>query len=197
MRIRELKTMFREYKKWLFMLIPYGLFLTIDLFILNFFCTVSLYVFYSGEIPLFTSMEGKHVWINRDLYFALSGILNGICQVLGNRTSYYTKYITLIGQKYPFCFVVFQLCCGVLCSCVYFIQPFIALLGIAGVYLMNGAIYSSGVKYIDTKIDQKYNLIALSVWLIFADIGSIIGQNTFEPIVRYVCDDDSTPSYYC
>ena len=198
MRLRELKLNFKEYKQWFYILLPYGVFLTLDLFAMNFFCTVSLYVFYDGKIPLFTNIKnGTHFWINRDLYFALSGVANAIFQIIGNRTSYYTKFILKIGQKYPFCFIIFQLLCGLLCSCVYFIQPFITLFGIAGVYLMNGAIYSSGVKYIDTKIDKKYNLISLSVWLIFADIGSIIGQNTFEPIVKYVCNNSSTPSYYC
>ena len=117
--------------------------------------------------------------------------------MIGNRASYYTKFIRIIGQKYPFCFIMFQIICGLLCSCIYFIQPFVALLGIAGVYLMNGTIYSSGVKYIDSNIDPKYNLISLSVWLLFADIGSIIGQNSFEPVVKYICNDSSTPSYYC
>jgi len=197
MRLRELRVMFKEYKNWFYILLPYGVFLTIDLFTMNFFCTVSLYVFYDGRIPLFTNANGTHIWINRNLYFALSGIFNAIFQMIGNRTSYYTKFILTIGQKYPFCFVIFQVICGLLCSCVYFIQPFIVLIGISGVYMMNGAIYSSGVKYIDSKIDPKYNLISLSVWLLFADIGSIIGQNSFEGVVKYICNDSSTPSYYC
>lgn len=192
MRLRELKIMFKEYKNWFYILLPYGIFLTINMFTMNFFCTISLYIFYDERIPFISN-----IWINRNLYFALSGIFNAIFQMIGNRTSYYTKFILNIGQKYPFIFIIFQVICGLIASCVYFIQPFIVLIGISGVYLMNGAIYSSGVKYIDSKIDSKYNLISLSVWLLFADIGSIIGQNSFEPIVKYICNNSSTPSYYC
>ena len=102
MRLREFKIMFKEYKNWFYLVLPYGIFLTIDMFTMNFFCTVSLYVFYDGKIPLFTQSNGNHIWINRNLYFALSGIFNAIFQMIGNRTSYYTIY-TIIGQKYPFC----------------------------------------------------------------------------------------------
>eukprot|EP01084_Bolivina_argentea_P232863 392361_1 len=197
MRIREVQQMFKEYREWLLTLLPYGVLLTLNLFNMNFFCTISLYVFYDGQLPLFTDMKGNVTWINRDLYFAISGVLNAVCQIVGNRTSYYTQCILSIGQKHPFYFIICEVACGVLCSCVLFIQPLIALFGIAGVYLMNGAIYSSGVKYIDSNIQQKYNLISLSVWLLFADIGSIAGQNAFEPVVTYICNAKSTPSYYC
>ena len=154
---------------------------------------MQLYVFYDGTVPLF---EGR-VWVDRNLYFAVSGVLNALCQVLGNQTVYYTRCVAVIGQRHPFYFIVFQVMCGVACSCVYFIQPAVVLIGIAGVYLMNGAIYASGLQLIDSKIHHRYNLLAVSVWLVFADIGSLIAQNTFESLVQYVCDKDSTPSYYC
>merc|ERR1712129_122484 len=114
MRIKELQLMCKEYKAWLPMVASYGVLLTADLFLMNFFCTIALYVFYNGKIPLIES-SGFHIWMDRNLYFAISGGLNALCQIAGNRASYYTSCVRAIGQRHPMYFVMLQLVAGVLC----------------------------------------------------------------------------------
>ena len=216
-RLKQFWVFITEYKQWFFKVLPHGVILTLCLFALNFFCTVSVenfsiispssllkyslflhlfsiqfYVFFDGKIPLISDW-----WIDRNLYFALSGALNAVGQALGNRAAYYWKCIRSIGQRHPFYFTICQMLCGLACSCIYFIQPLVILFAICGVFTINGAIYASGIKFIDSNVSARYNLVALSVFFVFADVGSIVGQNTFECIVEYVCGDDGLPHYYC
>lgn len=167
------------------------------MFSVTFWCQHQFYVFFEGTIPLIPDRHGRQLWVDRDLYFAISGALNGIGQALGNRSAYYWRCIRSIGQRRPFYFIILQMLCGFTCSCIYFIQPLAILLAIGGVFTVNGAIYASGIKFIDSNVSRRHNLVALSVFFVFADIGSIIGQNTFEVIVHCVCGSDNTPSYYC
>lgn len=53
-RLSEFWRTMREYKQWFFMVLPHGIILTLDLFALNFFCTVSVEnVPPSSSLPLF------------------------------------------------------------------------------------------------------------------------------------------------
>jgi len=60
--------------------------------------------------------------------------------------------------------------------------PSVAFIGALFMMLGDGLIYGSISRYIDESIHKDFNLIAITAWLLFGDIGSIIGQNLIIPI---------------
>ena len=48
------------------------------------------------------------------------------------------------------------------------------------------AVYATSSKHIDTRVDRRVNLTALSVWLFIGDIGSVTGSNTWPFIAPLI-----------
>jgi len=61
-------------------------------------------------------------------------------------------------------------------------EPLLAPVGIFLVTLGDGLIYGSISRRVDERVPKQFNLIAITVWLLFGDLGSILGQNLIMPI---------------
>lgn len=71
--------------------------------------------------------------------------------------------------------------------------PIVAPIGIFLVFFANGGIYATSSKHIDSHVDRKINLTALSIWLFIGDIGSVLGSNTWELVAKLVCNGVDAP----
>lgn len=157
-----------------------------------------LYVFDPGnnsnnKVPLTKSSD---VFINRDLLFAISGAFNALCQASGMRASYFSKFVGYISRRYAFIFILIIVAGSILCCCVFSLNVIIVIFGIGVVFLGNGLIYSTCVKNIDDRIESKYRLTCLSFWLLFSDMGALIGSSIWPSLLTVICDNLTQP-YYC
>lgn len=100
------------------------------------------------------------------------------------------KVMYSIEPRHPF---VYLLLCAVGATLLLIKIPFVAPIGIFLVFFTNGSVYATSTRHIDSYVDKKYNLIALSVWLFIGDIGSVAGSNTLPYIRDLVC---ATPSLH-
>lgn len=77
------------------------------------------------------------------------------------------------------------------CSCVAVIggilcwmrTPALTLMGMFCISFAVGSCYSLSVRHIDAFVPVEYNLIAVSVWLLCGDVGSVTGSNTWQPVL--------------
>lgn len=60
--------------------------------------------------------------------------------------------------------------------------PLLAPVGAFLIMLADGLIYGSITRHIDERISNEFNLTAITTWLFFGDVGSIVGQNLIMPI---------------
>ena len=115
-------------------------------------------------------MKSQDSWIRRDVLFAVSGAIDAVCQMSGQRASYFSKLFRYIADRCPFSFLVIMIIGSILASCTVTMNGITVILGIGIVFFGNGLIYSSAVRYIDEKIESRYRLTCLSFLLLFSDI---------------------------
>eukprot|EP01084_Bolivina_argentea_P089155 160925_1 len=185
------KLQLREWRNWFKIIIPFGIVVLCNYFMLNAFGTIPFYVMISGKVPLV-----GNVWINRDILFSVTGILWVIGSFLSYALLHYSERIKHFVLNYPSTIVLMHICGALLSSCAFFIQPLLNVIGSAIVNFAFGFIYKTAVTYVELNIDAKYRLISLSLLFMFGDIGATVGVNTFPFIVQLVCDNTSE-SYYC
>ena len=63
-------------------------------------------------------------------------------------------------------------------SKVVLLAPF----GMLCIMFANGSIYAHTTKHIDNVVDDRFNLIALSVWLFVGDVGSYTASLIVQPL---------------
>lgn len=112
------------------------------------------------------------------------------------RSSYFSKYLTIISKQCPYVFLFLMIVGSILSCGIFSLNIIIVFIGISILFFGNGLIYSACVKHIDDKIESKYRLTCLSFWLVFSDIGAIIGSNIWPSLVSIICKH-LNESYYC
>jgi hypothetical protein len=158
--------------------------LMVDMYCVSFFSGIMLYLFndssyrgHEGQVALFgpnTSTLMPH-----DAFFAMYNCFTFLGDTLSRQLVYRAPRLL-----HPFWFLLLSATGAVLCLIKI---PIIAPIGIFLIFFANGAIYGTSTKHIDSRVDRRVNLTALSVWLFVGDLGSVAGSNTWPLIAPLVC----------
>jgi len=162
-----------QFRLWLPKIMWNCLALLLDMFCVSLFGPGVMLYIYDQKYIQFPWFHGS---LPNDVLFAIyeGGFFLG--DSLSRRIFYQTRLI------FPLLFLLFAILgIGGALSNISFFIPFCGFL----VAFCNGSIYSQTTRTIDTRVDEKYNLIAFSFWLFVGDIGSVIGSN----VISYVSVD--------
>jgi len=161
----------REFRAWLPQLWHYALAFTIDMFALVAFCPgVVLYVYNAETVTL-----SKGLVLPTNTFIAVVSIFNLLGGVTGRWLSY------RVHPRHPSSYGLLTL------AGIFLILQWVPLLTPLGTFLVmigDGLIYGSISRHIDSRIPRQFNLIAISVWLLIGDVGSMLGSNLINAI-RY------------
>lgn len=153
---------------------------TICMFFLTFFSSFNLY-----RIPTEAGEGGHDIvpihafgstgYMRVSFYLAVLNFM----QLIGDTVSRKLAYI--LPACNPVWYNIWSVSGGVMC---YFCNPILTWFGTLFIFLGNGAIYSNSVRRIDEGLEEsnarQLDLIAISMWLLLGDIGSVIGSNTWQ-----------------
>eukprot|EP01029_Cantina_marsupialis_P014300 TRINITY_DN315_c0_g6_i1.p1 TRINITY_DN315_c0_g6~~TRINITY_DN315_c0_g6_i1.p1 ORF type:complete len:450 (+),score=137.11 TRINITY_DN315_c0_g6_i1:99-1448(+) len=147
----------------------------LNMFSLSLLCPgVMLYIFDGKTVSL---LPGGHWTISNDTFFALYNLATFFGGSSGRKVAYSTKNV-----RSPF----FTFITLILASLVGFlVAPELPILApLAGFLALfsNGFLYNLTCRNIDTNVNNDFNLIALSCWLLLGDLGSIAGTNAMPHI---------------
>jgi hypothetical protein len=167
--IKFLKDM-STFRLWMPTIWRHSIALCVDMFCVSLFSSVVLYIYDTGDIPLWpysTTTVPKN---------GFQAVYN-LCSFLGDFTSRKIAYRDR--PRNPLFFLVLSLCGAIM---VLSKTALVAPIGIFLIMFVNGSVYAHSTRFIDNSIDDKYNLVALSMWLFVGDIGSVVGSNLVSVI---------------
>eukprot|EP00415_Alexandrium_ostenfeldii_P001533 UN1533 len=141
------------------------------MFALVAFCPgVVLYVYNAETVTL-----SKGLVLPTNTFIAVVSIFNLLGGVTGRWLSY------RVHPRHPSSYGLLTL------AGIFLILQWVPLLTPLGTFLVmigDGLIYGSISRHIDSRIPRQFNLIAISVWLLIGDVGSMLGSNLINAI-RY------------
>lgn len=161
----------KHFREWVPLIWQHTLALSVDMFALGFNAAIQLYIYDVPHIPLWAGaattipVNGFRAWFNA-------------CSLLGDATGRKLAYKTHRHLN-PFLFLFFTFAGTAM---VLSKQAIIAPFGMWFVMFANGSIYAHTTKFIDDKVDRRFNLVSLSAWLLLGDVGSFGGANAVNPI---------------
>jgi MFS family permease len=162
------------WRQWLPKLWPSQLLaLFIDMFFVSTFSGIVYYIYDHKELPIWpfseTTMPDNafQVWFNS---FGFCG------DFFGRRLVYNYPWFRSFSPLY-FC-ILSVLGGAMVLSKTALIAPFGFLLVMGA----NGMVYASCARHIDAIVEDRYNLVALSVWLFTGDVGSYIASLLVQPL---------------
>jgi hypothetical protein len=154
----------------------------------SFFSSIMLYLFNdsakAGQVALLGPNTTRWL-VPHDAYFAVYNCFTFFGDTLSRQLVYRAARL-----YHPCVYLAFSAVGAALCLIHI---PLVAPLGIFCIFFANGAVYATSTKHIDTNIDRRVGLTALSVWLFIGDIGSVLGSNTWEYIAPLVCSTVPLP----
>ena len=139
-----------------------------------------------GEVALLGPNTTKWV-VPHDAFFAVYNMFTFFGDTLSRQVVYRLPLIN------PLCYLILSAVGAGTCLAKI---PIIAPIGIFLVFFANGAIYGTSTKKIDSHVDRRANLTALSIWLFVGDIGSVVGSNTAPLIEKLVCKGVPLPHHH-
>lgn len=166
-------TFFVDLKKithWFPTIWKHCLALAIDMCCVSIFSSVFYYIYDLDHIPLWYMSETT---IPVNAFRAIYNTLSFLGDFTSRRIAYRDK------ERNPLYFLVLS-CVGT--GIILSKQAIIAPLGMFLVMFANGSIYAQSTKYVDNKVGEKYNLMALSAWLFLGDVGSFCGAQGVQAI---------------
>lgn len=159
----------RQFRAWVPQVWHYALAFTLDMFTLAAFCPgVILYVYDKETVTLAAGLS-----LPTNTFIAAVSMFNMFGGVIGRWLSYRVK------PRHPICYGLFTLA-GVLLILLW--VPLLTPVGTFLVMVGDGLIYGSISRHIDSGIPRQFNLIAISLWLLIGDVGSIFGSNLIYSI---------------
>ena len=177
----EFKANMAEWRNWFPQIRRCALALFFDMFCVSFFSGIMFYILNDRNyVPLFGKLDGEKTLVSHDWFFAVYNLST----FLGDTIS--RKIVYRIKPRNPLFFLIFSAVGAAMCLCRI---PILAPLGAFLIFFGNGAVYGSTTRLIDSTVDPKYNLIALSVWLFLGDIGSVSGSNIWQAVQKVFCGD--------
>jgi len=176
----------QEFRSWLPQIALPAVCLMVDMFNVSVFSSVMLYVFNGPKVPLFGDGSSGPL-IPTDLYL----VVYNLFFLLGDAGS--RKLIYWLSKPlYPPALLLFAVLGAALC-----VTKLGIIVPLGGFFIMlaNGTVYASASKAIDTSVDKRFNLVALSMWLFVGDIGSVTGSNLVHIIRDWLCEEPG--QYIC
>lgn len=151
-----------------------------DMTCVSFFSSVVYYIYDLDDIPLWPyasatiPKNGFQVWFN---LLAFLGDLTGRRVAYGDPAT--NPLSRLLKHRNPLWYLLFSLLGGALIlSKTALCAPF----GMFFVMWANGLTYAASTRHIDDVVDDRYILVALSVWLFVGDVGSYSASQVVQPI---------------
>jgi MFS family permease len=176
------------WREWFPKLKFLALALALNMFSVSFFSGIMFYIFNDHNwVPLFGSVDHEKTLMNHGWFFTVFNAFTFAGDSISRRVVYRWRprnplwYLILSGMGAALCLSRF---------------PIVAPVGIFLVFFANGAIYGTSTRYIDSHIDPKFNLIALSAWLFLGDLGSVTGSNIWQLAKEGFCADNNL-KYVC
>lgn len=167
----------KQFRSWAPKIWVHSLSLAVDMFAVSFGSAIQLYIYDHSMLPLWL---GASHHVSKNVFRAIFNCCSLIGDATGRKLAYFThRYVT------PAWFLFFTVT-GV--TLVLSKQAIIAPLGMWCIMFANGSIYAHTTKYVDDKVDHKFNLISLSAWLFVGDVGSFIGSNIVNSVRVLVGD---------
>lgn len=161
----------KKFREWAPLIWKHAFSLAVDMFAVSFGSAIQLYIYDTSLIPLWL---GAAHHVNKNVFRAIFNSCSLLGDATGRKLAYYThRHVT------PFWFLISTVV-GV--SLILSKQSIVAPLGMFCVMFANGSIYAHTTKYVDDKVNHKYNLISLSAWLFIGDVGSFTGSNLVNSI---------------
>jgi hypothetical protein len=148
--------------------------LMIDMFGVSLFSAVALYIFDLDEIPIY---PGSDVTVPRNAF----QMVYNFCAFLGDFSARKIAYMDK--SRNPFFYLVLMLCGAAL---VLSKTALVAPIGMFFVMFCNGSIYAQSTRHVDNEVDDRFNLIGLSIWLFVGDIGSVAGSQLVHVVRQLV-----------
>jgi hypothetical protein len=156
----------RRFREWVFYVLPYSLPMVINMAGLGFFSAVQLYIYNVDSVPLWW---GSTTTVPLNAFRAVYNVHSLLGDAFGRKTAYGRAKLIHPGW--------FLICTfvggGLILSKIALVAP----LGMFLVMYANGSVYATTTKFIDVAVPSRFNLIALSFWLLVGDVGSFIGSN--------------------
>ena len=167
--------------EWFPSIAPHTIALMIDMYCVSFFSSIMLYILNDSHAGGMVALLGPNTstLVPHDYYFAVYNCFTFLGDTFSRQLVYRMPRL-----YHPFWYLI----CSALGAFICLLKiPLIAPLGIFLVFFANGAVYATSSKHIDTRVDRRVNLTALSVWLFIGDIGSVTGSNTWPFIAPLIC----------
>lgn len=183
--LKEFGANIAEYEKWLYQIMAHAFCLAVDMFSVSFCSAIVFYIMNGKVVPLY----GAHTTplLNKNLYFAVLQTFVFCGDFFSRKVVYLMEYQPPVAAYLVFSFAGVFLILAKLGG-YGSTMPLLAPLGMFCVFYANGSIYAASTKFIDTAVEKKYNLIALSTWLFVGDCGSVLGSNVWQGVYHnYVC----------
>ena len=178
----------RLWRQWFPKLKFLALALAINMFSVSFFSGIMFYIFNDKKwVPLFGTLDNEKARMNHGWFFTIFNAFTFAGDSISRRVVYKFR------PQNPLWFLIFSAAGAAMCLSRF---PIIAPIGIFCVFFANGAIYGTSTRYIDSHIDKKFNLIALSAWLFLGDLGSVTGSNIWQLAKDNFCDNNHL-KYMC
>jgi hypothetical protein len=135
------------------------------------FSAIVYYIYNVDHIPLWPYAEHT---IPKNVFQVWYNFCSFLGDFSGRKIAYQDKH-----KRNPYLFLLFSLV-GIFCvlSKVVILAPF----GMMFIMFANGSIYAHTTKHIDNVVDDRFILIALSVWLFVGDIGSYVASLIVQPL---------------
>jgi hypothetical protein len=176
------------WREWFPKLKFMALALALNMFSVSFFSGIMFYIFNDHNwVPLFGAVDDEKTLMNHGWFFTVFNAFTFAGDSISRRVVYRWR------PRNPLWFLVLSGTGAALCLSRF---PVVAPIGIFLVFFANGAIYGTSTRYIDSHIDPKYNLIALSAWLFLGDLGSVTGSNLWQLAKQGFCSDNHL-KYVC
>jgi hypothetical protein len=168
--VRKFVADLKLFRQWAPTIWKHSMALTLDMFGVSLFAAVALYIYDKNEVPLY---PGSDVMIPRNVFQTIYNL----CSFLGDFTARKIAYADK--PRNPFFFWVFF---AVGAALVLSKTALVAPIGMFCVMFCNGSIYAQSTRFVDNEVDDRFNLIALSMWLFAGDIGSTIGSQLVSKV---------------
>ena len=187
--LAEVRENIGEWRAWLPLIKWHCAALMVDMWAVSFFSAIMFYILSEPNVSMF-GMNHTSWIVDKHAYFAVFNCFTFIGDSMSRKLIYHMKRL-----RHPW---LYLLCAVVGAALLLSDIPLLGPLGMFLVFFCNGAVYATSTKYIDTHVDKRYNLVALSVWLFIGDIGSVIGSNSWQEIQPRICTEALKKSqYFC
>lgn len=178
-------------REWLPSIWLHSLALMVDMFMVALWSGLFLYLLNGKEVPLFG--PDSSVTVPHDWFFVVYNCGSMLGDNAGRKLAYRWRRPGA-RQINPLLFLGLTLVGAAILLSLYAV---LAPIGIFLVFATNGLVYGTSSKHIDLVVSRRFQLIALSVWLMVGDAGSVAGSNLIPHVRDWVCAYHRNQHYVC